>query len=408
MKIMVCIISNQHVPNLRPIHEIRPEKLYFLETSGMKDNRNYLLKALEKGGLDYRNCYESIQISDRNSIDEIYRSISGIYDSFPDDEWYLNLTGGTKPMSMGGYAFAKEKGLKTLYVAENNQMEAIDLLGGDPLGLNYNISIEEFLAGYGFLIDNKKEKLIQYKKEAEELSHLAALITSNCYNLGFSEIPEKLQSLKNKNKNWEKKGIELSEKDNIKISDKKIGEEIANRFGLNYSDNLLTGKLSSFGVKFLTGIWLEVFVYNILLPFNNDIIHDLSTGVNFRKENLGDKKNPGEDNEIDVCFMYRQSLHIVECKTGRQNHDDDAKDTLYKIEAVKSGLGAIRIKTYLATTSKNIIDSNTKEIKPSIKNRCNIYGCDVIRGDILKSWADRYLSGDKNLNNDVAEIFRLQ
>jgi len=409
MKSMVCIISGQHVPNLLTIHEIKPDRLFFLETSEMRKNRDYILNALEKGGLDYRNNYESVEISDANSIDEIYQSLSKIYDSSPDDEWYLNLTGGTKPMGMGGYAFAKDKGLKTLYVAEVNQRQAIDLLGGVSVELNYNVSIEEFLAGYGFLVDNNKEKLIQSKKEAEKLSHLAALITSNSDNDELSKLLGKLQYIKNRdeNKKWDRKGIELSEEDNLRISNTKLGEEISATFGLNYSDNKLKGKLTSSGVKFLTGIWLEVFIYNILLPFNNKKIYDLNTGIRFRKINPDERKKPGEDNEIDTCFMYHQSLFIVECKTGGQRHDDNAQGTLYKIEAIKSGLGAIRINTYLATTSPNIIDNKTKEIKPSVKNRCDIYGCKILQGDILKSWADRYLSGDEKLNNDVAKFFRL-
>ena len=100
---------------------------------------------------------------------------------------------------------------------------------------------------------------------------------------------------------------------------------------------------------------MEVFVWGLLLSFENRGIWDLHLGV------TAGGKEPGESNEFDVSFMQDQSLCIVECKTGGQGHDPGANSTLYKIEAVKAGLMAIRMKTYLATTSPNVVERNRQD-----------------------------------------------
>ena len=54
MKIMACLISGQHVPNLLAIHAVKPDWLDLVVTPRMTGKESQLLKALEVGGLDYR------------------------------------------------------------------------------------------------------------------------------------------------------------------------------------------------------------------------------------------------------------------------------------------------------------------------------------------------------------------
>jgi len=56
----------------------------------------------------------------------------------------VNLTGGTKPMCIGAYEFAKEKHLRTLYVQEGNQREAKDLLGDSSVDLKHRFPRRSF------------------------------------------------------------------------------------------------------------------------------------------------------------------------------------------------------------------------------------------------------------------------
>ena len=113
---------------------------------------------------------------------------------------------------------------------------------------------------------------------------------------------------------------------------------------------------------------------------DKNLIWDLNQGVRVGKA------FPGEDNDLNVTFMMNQSLCIVECKTGDQEHDPAGKDVLYKIEAIKSGLRAIRVKTYLATTSDNVIDPQKGGIKEPLLRRADIYDCKIVAGGSSGSW----------------------
>lgn len=131
-------------------------------------------------------------------------------------------------------------------------------------------------------------------------------------------------------------------------------------------------------------------------------IWDLNQGVRVGKA------LPGEDNDLDVTFMMNQSLCTVECKTGGQVHDPAGKDVLYKIEAIKSGLRALRVKTYLATTSDNVIDPQKRDIKEALLRRADIYECKIIPGGKLKELAEQYLLKSSNLVERVAEEFEIR
>lgn len=408
MKMMVCLISQQHVPNLLAVQAIKPDRLVLLVTPGMKERRKdlHLLRALAAGGRDYSTDHEVVDITDENSVEAVYRALEEVMEPHPNDEWIVNLTGGTKPMSMGAYVFSRERGLKTLYIAESNQQRAIDLLGGAPVALDHHVSTAEFLAGYGFDLQNPHQ-FDEVEKNARGWLPVAALLTANHDDRSVRCMLDKLQNLKERRvrespKAWEREGLTFSENDDISLNDPTLRAEIAREFGLKEAGRKLAGSLSKQAVQFLTGRWLEVFVWGLLLPFEGDAIWDLHLGV------VAGGKEPGGSNEFDVSFMHDQSFCIVECKTGDQKHDHDANAALYKIEAVKASLMAIRLNIYLATTSPNVVDKETGNVKVSIANRCRLYNCRIIHGKPLREMAKMFLENDPSLQGCVAATFHLK
>jgi hypothetical protein len=380
MKILVCLVSMQHVPNLRSIQSVRPDWLILAVTSGMAGKDMQLLKALKVGGLDYAEKIDILALADgeEQSADPIHKKLCDLFKKYPNDEWVVNLTGGTKPMSIGAYEFSKDKKLKTLYIAEGNQRQAVDLLGGPCISLQYDVTTAEFLAGYGFDILNAGS-LAQAEEQAPLSTKLAAHIALHNEDADLRGLLSRLQCFKeaqiklNENE-WKKKGLILSEEDDVFLEDDALRNLIASQFGLSTTKTKFFGQLDRPATEFLTGKWLEVFVWSLLLPFVGKGIWDLHLGV------LAGKSGPGENNDLDVSFMRDQSLCIVECKTGGQVHDPEANDVLYKIEAIKSGPKALRVDTYLATTSDNVLDPKKGSIREKLMRRSKIYGCKIIPG----------------------------
>ena len=404
---LVCLVSAQHVPNLLTAKTIRPDRLVLVVTGGMMKNTPWFLKALAAGGLDYSKSHSIVEIQKENSVDEITRSLNAAYTQRDDDEWIINITGGTKPMSIGAYTFAQENGLRALYIVERDQHNAIDLSGGDSISLEgQHVTAAEFLAGYGYEIRNAND-LKRLNQRAFKGQDLGALLTEyhrdsdirDC--LGAIQVMKDEKEKKNK-KAWLREGLIITPDYPVSIRNDEVRGRIARAFGLVESGTLLTGHFERPAVEFLTGRWLEYFIYGLLLPLVPASVRCLQIGL------TTGKPGPGESNEFDVSFMTERSLCMVECKTGSQKHDAKGDAVLYKMEAIKAGLGALRVKMFLATTSPNVIDPRTGDTREALTNRSRSYGCTIIHGKTLKDLAIMYRAKDPALNDVVIDVFQLK
>lgn len=402
MKSMVCIIGGQHIPNLLGIYTEKPERIFMLVTEGMKNKEVFLRKAILLRESDYKPDIKTIKIGDENSIDIVCNELENIYKDYPVDDWVINLTGGTKPMSIAAYKFSEKHGLRTFYIAAGNQQIAIDLLGKTRIKLEHRVSTEEFLAGYGYDLINRS-KLEESEAKNLKLVDLAAKLTKHHKDESLQNLLEKLQEMKNdKNNLWKrKKKLILTEGSELHLEDDFLRKEMANKFNLKAEGTNLTGELDKHATEFLTGKWLEVFVWALLSKYmkETDKIWDLHLGMG-----VGEKDD-GKNNDLDVSFIYDQKLCIVECKTGKQDHTPDTNPPLYKLEAIKSGITALRADTFFASTSTNILINGTSEVKESIQNRCEIYKCQIIAGNMLKEMAEMFLNKDPALNKKIEEVF---
>jgi hypothetical protein len=268
MKIMVCLISGQHVPNLLSIRSETPvpDRLVLIVTPLMRarDKHNQLLNALAAGGLDYGPRHDIKDLTKEDSISETYDLLKKIHKERLNDELVVNLTGGTKPMCIGAYEFSKEKHLRTLYVPEGNQHEAKDIIGESSVDLKHRLSTAEFLEGYGFGVQNPGDLKIS-KERAEDLFELAALLTANSEDHGLRGMLGKIQGLMEKKKEddrrgWNGDGLILTEESNVFLDNESLRSKIASKLGMKTKGSMLLGSLDKHRVEFLAGKWLEVFV----------------------------------------------------------------------------------------------------------------------------------------------------
>lgn len=407
MTTLVCLISHQHVPNLLPVKAIRPDNLLLLVTAGMQQNSHWFVQALAVGGLDYSGRCTIINIKSENSVEEVKASLNAEYNRQVRDEWIINITGGTKPMSIGAHAFARENNLKAIYIVESDQYLAIDLSGGEPVALgNEHVSATEFLAGYGYEIRNVKD-LDRQNEMASRWQDLGAILTLHHDDGEVQKFLAVLQGMKEdvirrSRRKWEKEGLLLKSEDGLWISNADVRTRICNIFALREYEKVITGHLDRQAVEFLTGRWLEYFVYGLLVPLMPAYVRCVQVGLTVGQS------GPGESNEFDLSFMAERAFCIVECKTGAQRHDPKGDAVLYKMEAIKAGLGAIRVNAFLTTTAPNVIDPVTGDTRESLKNRARIYNCSIIHGAKLKELASLYLAHDPSLDVKVAALFRLK
>lgn len=311
-KVLISLVSEQTLPNLELIKEFKGilNEYIFVHSAQTKNETNWIIKAAK---------IENPVLLEVNAFDiaDIETKLKNF--NFPDDEYYLNITGGTKIMILVFQEFFKNLGAKIYYVTGQNReyLKVFPIIGERKFQMSSKISLDEYLTVYGFEIKHGEPV-----KDAHQAEKLMDFYLKN----EMSNFIDSIESIR------EKRGKPM-----IYENDDVIKNYI-NLFGFTPSEK---GKLNKKETKYLSGDWFEEFVYYKIkseLNLNDD---EIGTGYNLIKENT--------PNEIDVLFVYQHKLHIIECKTSvvdlRTSPDGSKKEfkllpeVIYKSDALRSKFG---------------------------------------------------------------------
>lgn len=388
-KIMACLLSNQHIPNLIGVKMYTPDKLILVVSKKMKDKSDLFLNALKIGGLNYEDKKEIIELDDEFNLQKVMESAQSILNKYSANQIYFNISGGTKIMTLGFYSILKDK-FKLIYIPENRNDTFIFINDGKEESFNKSVSVSEFLMGYGFQGAKSEKTISDEKGRAKTYFECALQLAKNAESddlLCFDREDD--ENHREKHENFRKSGGELR-------------EEYWTSFAHNNMENALkpwlagNNQLDKYKAKFLTGGWLEVFAYGLLCKFEVALkINDINLGFEVKRK---DEIQPG--NDLDVCFINNLTLHIIECKSGSQASDEKA-DIVYKLEAIRSQLGALNSKNILLTTGTNIYKRGTTEIKDSLKTKLKNFNASIIDCAKIKKLAIAYENNDSDTIKNI-------
>ncbi len=382
MKVLLCLLSEQHVPNLLSVHHYKPDRLVLVETVAMQKRRaaDNFQTALLVGGLDYRQRCDVELLEAEDNLDAIRAVLRRSFGRYPSAEWIANVTGGTKPMSIAAFEFFKATAGHIIYTNFSRPNVLMSLDSAKEEECPYKLSIKEFLSGYGFEFRKTDDKISQSEKRARswaECSRIIAAQSSSQDLLHLSDDERKTA----RQKGWNVQPGQLN------TQSLEVAAAIHSAFGFqgNGDTDSLHGQVDKYSVEFLTGGWLEVFFWDLLSRHAEALaIWDIRLGLDIGRP--GDRTG----NEFDVAFMHEFGLAILECKSGSQEHDSGG-EILYKVEAVTRQFRALRVRSYLATTGTNIFDKH-QNVKDSIKNRSSIYNCRILTADQIRLLANPDIS----------------
>lgn len=372
--IHVCLISAQAAPNLLPIldSEFKPKKAIFLVSKTMKQRAEYLAKTFEKLNVKVK----LKNISDEFNFGLMEEEIFKLVEEYENESIALNVTGGTKLMSIAAEnAFSalgkpifyidtdsnhilfiskneEQKWLPNLEMKAKNKIDIyLSAYGSTVLSTQNPIEREKYLPAIEPFIKNYDN----YTQVIPLLNLHATLSQSNGYKSEYT-------------------------KDN-----KKIGKLDELLLGLDYQGLLnYDGQTIDFKNReiktFLNGGWLEDYTYFQLKEIAN--IEDIACGADVAnpKFKLGkneySSENKGNKNEFDIVFMAKNKLHIIECKTQLMDKNGDIKadDILYKLETLKD-YGGLMTKKCLVSYF---------EVPEQVKNRANFLNIEIIQGKDLQ------------------------
>jgi len=388
VKSMISLVSEQTVPNLLGILHFEPEVLLFLSTERMEREGRVraILAALEQRRPGVYRMEENtyvVQVQE-DSILDCHRKLDRWIVGREDNDFIINLTGGTKLMSIAAFEYFKDYASKMIYIPLNKNEYIIPFPKRSPrppIPLTDRLSVMEYLTAYGLEVLNDR-KMDEYKMLAEKRKDLSCLATREYGKLNslLTWLGEQLRE-----KRKIRKSCDFSVR--YKISND-IEKEFLTEFGFSMgSDKHYRMSLTKSDIAYLTGGWLEEYCFNVVWTL-------LGKGIDDAALNIDIKNRQGRNNEFDVMFTSNNALYFIECKSLEQIHDKKF-DALYKIGALQKEFG-LRVKSFLVTTSSQIIDAASGEVKTGVAERAAQFNTKVVKPDEVKDFSSILAAELKN------------
>lgn len=392
--LLVSLLSDQTIPNVQLIKEFcqQASNYFFLSTSGMerKGVREWIIAAsgINVDDTDYREANQFSFSDIREKLDS--------YDFDVYEKIIVNLTGGTKIMTLVSYEFFQSLGAEILYVTGENEqyIQLFPRKRNNEKKIVSGVSLENYLIAYGFSISRPNMSGYSF----EQSQHIFDYFSQNGFEQDLREMGL-IQSHRNK-----------------KLKSEDFTDQLAQYLKKLSFISQNERVLSSQETKYLSGEWFEEYVGLRIkkeLDLNDD---NLFIGVRLNKAVPPHSKNDvatllgcdlstEPDNEMDVMFMYKNVLYTVECKssilTRISTNDGRARnkernilgETIYKSDSLKTRLG-LWSKTFIVTLTDfnqycNVNDvaikNNRLNSMTNLINRANLSNIKLIDKSILNS-----------------------
>lgn len=371
-KILVSLISDHTIPNILAVQRFKPDEMLFISTPAMEERHKtrHILNTLAGMGMDFQGRCHTVSIME-DSILDCHRKLEGWMTGREDGEYIVNLTCGTKIMSIAAYEYFKDYGARMIYIPfpKNEFITPFPKRHTQTEALSTRLKVEEYLAAYGLSVINAR-KLDGLREEARNRAGL-----SNWITLNYGKVKNLLV--------WFARELHGKRDDRQFLLTGTFSgansEEtsLLKQMDFCLENGVVSKTLPRSEIQFLTGGWLEEYCFNEVSRFLGKGVDDLVMGIKVKNEQ-------GADNEFDLMFTCGNALYTVECKSLDQ-HDDPKAAALYKIGALNKDFG-LKVKSFFVSTSPYIMREG--RIKPSVEARAAQFNTTVITPDKVLSFAD--------------------
>lgn len=334
-----CMVSQQAAPNLLPLLDdtMKPEKVVLLVTPQMQQQANHLEQVIKPRGIKVIQKQLNIVDDFTGMQDQLMTIIA----NEPADAIALNATGGTKWMAIAAQEVFRMNGSAVFYVKAED--DKVLFLEGDPAihTLSQRIDLKSYVQAYGYEF-----------REKDKVAGLPANLREFCETL-VSKVSEWQNAIGNLNffaSEAEDRNALSLPLDTLKYTDP--------QFSILLSECKAAGLLKdkhdnqihfadADARTFANGGWLEQYVNSQLNALKGEGIIQDSPRLNLHIHRAGATSH----NEVDICFMARNRLHLIECKTKRmagKRTGEATTETVYKLDSI-SDLGGLGTKSMLVS-----------------------------------------------------------
>lgn len=254
--------------------------------------------------------------------------------------------------------FFKNLGAKIYYVTGQNlkYIKVFPLLGQREFSLTEKISLKDYLHAYGF--DYSASSPVFDFDQAKEI--LKFFLKNDLEKISpyISEIRQKRG-----------KSLDLADNDVLKNFLAEMGYEPKDQYRLNKKET-----------RYLTGDWFEEYVYFKIKDEFGLAEDEIATGCKINKQNI--------PNEMDVLFVHKHKLYIIECKTsiyderilpnGEKKKLNLLPEIIYKSDALRSKFGLFAKTSVVTLEEIKTIDGAPKPDHLKHFERAELSRIDII------------------------------
>ncbi len=336
--IHILLVSAQAAPNLLPTldPEIKPERVVLLVSSKMQERAESLTKVFRESSI----VVDQIALPNEHDLNALEEVVLDIALRYPDKPVAFNLTGGTKLMALVAQSVAATANCATFYIDVDTD-EVIWLDRSRPAHkLTAALRLRHYLQSYGFSISDR-----QHPANPPSFQLLQETLVKNVSS--FERPLGDLNFLAQSAQDKPNLQIRLDERqqDSRALEALLRHFEEAGALSVNGGQIRFANESARF---FCNGGWLEHHIFQTL----NNLREKLH--VRDKACNLVVEDRNGVRNELDIAFMARNRLFVIECKTARMDKDGSnrANDTLFKLSEISRRVGGLGTQAMLASFRK--------------------------------------------------------
>lgn len=380
MKTQICLVSQQAAANLLPALDpaLKPEKIVLVVTAKMQRQAAHLTAVLTGNAIKV----DTLQLSNEQDVHQIENELLELAARLENDTVALNITGGTKLMSVAAQSVAQLSGWNMFYIDADTD-RAI-WLGQDktpPHPLQEQLKLRNYLRSYGFELPHKPDRsnasAAQEQLTQTLVQQVGSLENSISVLNALAQDAESRRALSVPMNDWQRDSRSL--------------DVLLRYFEDAHVLTVADGRIqfaSEAARDFVKGGWLELHAIQA--------VHQVTGPLGIRDKALGLEVIEAATqtrNELDIAFMARNRLFVIECKTARidrpQGQGDraappKANDTLFKLAENCRRIGGLG--------TRGMLVSYRKLYEPELK-LARALGIEVVAGaDIarlpekLKHW----------------------
>ena len=334
--VQILLVSSQAAPNLLAALDpaLKPQEAVLMVSSKMQARAEALEAVLSEAGVKT----VRISLEDEHDFDKLEDALIAVASAREGQSIALNVTGGTKLMALAAQSVAQAYCWPVFYVDVDT--DEVIWLGKGSLRhkLNQQLRLTHYLRGYGITLKNGVERPQPNQRHNDLLQTLTTQV-------GSLEQPLSLL-------NWLGQQAEDRRTLCIKLEpyqlDSRSLESLIRNFTdaevLHLENGILTFQNES-ERTFAKGGWLEHYVYRAVANATGEL------GIRDKAANLFVTDASNVNNELDIAFMARNRLFVIECKTARMDKPEapKANDTLFKLSEICRRVGGLGTRGMLAS-----------------------------------------------------------